>query len=76
MPPSDKAIKYATPEELARKLDPDECVLLLDVRSPEELCGELGPLPQTTNIPLSQLKGRLSELAGHEDRDIVVICRT
>lgn len=76
MSPNDTAIEYTTPEELARKLDCDECGLLLDVRAPEELHGELGHLPQAANIPLSQLKSRLSELAGHENRDIVVICRT
>ncbi|MGZ4862885.1 MAG: rhodanese-like domain-containing protein [Halobacteriota archaeon] len=76
MPANDKVIEYVTPEELARKLDCDECTFLLDVRSPEELHGELGHLPRATNIPLSQLRDRLSELAGNEDLEIVVICRT
>ncbi|MGZ4942247.1 MAG: rhodanese-like domain-containing protein [Halobacteriota archaeon] len=76
MPANDKAIGYTTPKELARKLDCDECAFLLDVRSPEELHGELGHLPRVTNIPLSQLRDRLSELAENKDLEIIVICRT
>ncbi len=76
MPSNDKAVDHVTPEELARKLDCDEHAFLLDVRAPEELQGELGCLPRVANIPLSQLRDRLSELAGHEDSDIVVICRS
>ncbi|MGZ4916387.1 MAG: rhodanese-like domain-containing protein [Halobacteriota archaeon] len=73
---NDKAVRYTAPEELARKLDCGECGLILDVRAPEELQGELGHLSNVVNIPLAQLHGRLPELEGHEDRDIVVICRT
>ena len=75
-PQNDNAVDYISPKTLAQKLDCDECALLLDVRSPEELHGELGHLPQVTNIPLSHLADRLSELAGYEDRDVVVVCRT
>ena len=75
-PQNDNAVEYISPAVLAQKLECDECALLLDVRSPEELHGELGHLPQVTNIPLSQLAYRLSELVGYEDRDIVVVCRT
>ncbi len=76
MPQNGNAIEHVTPEELARKLDRDECAFLLDVRAPEELQGELGCLPRVANIPLSQLRNRLSELAENEDLDIVVICRS
>ncbi len=75
-PQNDTAAEYVSPKALAQKLECDKCALLLDVRAPEELHGELGHLPQVTNIPLSQLAHRLSELAGYEERDIAVVCRT
>jgi len=73
---NDRAIEYILPQELAQKLDCDDRAFLLDVRAPDELQGELGHLPHVVNIPLPQLKDRLSELAGQEDCDVVAICRT
>jgi len=45
---------------------------LLDVREPVELVVE--SLPGAVNIPLGQLRSRLSELP--RDREILVICRS
>ena len=44
----------------------------LDVREVEEW--DAGHVPDTTNIPLSELENRLNELP--TDQDIVVICRS
>lgn len=46
--------------------------LILDVRNPRELA--LDPLPGSINIPLTQLRSRLSELP--KDREIKVTCRS
>jgi rhodanese-related sulfurtransferase len=67
---------YVSPEELARKLRSDQAPLVLDVRDPSELGGELGQLPGALNIPLGQLHQRAGELSTRERRDIVVVCRT
>jgi NADPH-dependent 2,4-dienoyl-CoA reductase/sulfur reductase-like enzyme/rhodanese-related sulfurtransferase len=45
---------------------------LLDVRNPPELAVE--QVPGAVNIPLPELRGRLSELP--KDREILVICRS
>jgi NADPH-dependent 2,4-dienoyl-CoA reductase/sulfur reductase-like enzyme/rhodanese-related sulfurtransferase len=45
---------------------------LLDVRDPVELAVE--PLPGAVNIPIGELRARLSELP--RDRDIEVVCRS
>ena len=45
---------------------------LLDVRQPVELV--VGSVPGATNIPLPELRSRLSELP--RDREILVICRS
>ena len=55
----------------AYALYPDEA-FFLDVREVVEW--EAGNVPDTTNIPLSELESRLSELP--DDQDIVVICRS
>jgi len=55
----------------ANKLYPDGA-FFLDVREVVEW--EAGHVPDTTNIPLSELESRLSELP--DDQDIVVICRS
>jgi rhodanese-related sulfurtransferase len=69
-------LSYLSPEELARKLDSDPALLVLDVRDPNELEGELGQLPGALNIPLGQLQPRIGELSTHKRRDIVAVCRT
>ena len=55
----------------AYKLYPDKA-FFLDVREVVEW--EAGHVPDTTNIPLSELESRLNELP--TDQDIVVICRS
>ncbi len=49
--------------------------LLLDVREPEEYTGELGHIPGSLLIPLSELPARTCEIEGHKDRQVVTICR-
>jgi len=55
----------------AHKLYPDKA-FFLDVREVVEW--DAGHVPDTTNIPLSELENRLNELP--TDQDIVVICRS
>ena len=49
-----------------------ENAVLLDVREPKEFEG--GKLPNAIHIPLSQLPGRIGELAKMTSRPIVVYC--
>ena len=49
-----------------------ENAVLLDVREPKEFEG--GKLPNAIHIPLSQLPGRIGELAKMTNRPIVVYC--
>ena len=59
---------YFTPAELARRLSVGPACLVLDVRNPHELEGELGRLPGGVNIPLQQLEQRLGEVSTREGR--------
>lgn len=57
--------------ELARRLQDDNGLVLLDVREPHEL--EISALPGAINIPLGQLASRLLELDSASE--MVVFCK-
>jgi rhodanese-related sulfurtransferase len=51
-------------------------IILLDVRTPEELAGPLGKIDHAINIPIQNLEQRIDELKSYKDKEIIVICRT
>ena len=62
-----------SPAELNKmKGEPD--VVLVDVREPGELKGEIGAIEGVVNIPVGQIESRLSEL--DKNKRIVTICRS
>ena len=69
-------LAYLSPADLARRLQEEPKLFVLDVRNSSELEGELGRLPGAVNIPLQQLEQRLGELSKREGEDIIVVCRT
>jgi len=52
--------------ELKRRLDHGEAVTVVDVKGPDEFTGPLGHIATARNIPVAELVGRLTELAGLE----------
>lgn len=58
--------------ELARRIEAGSAPLVLDVRTPKEFAA--GHIPGAVNIPYDQLAGRLEELPGKRDTEIVVHC--
>ena len=62
--------------DLKRRLDGGQAVTVIDVRGPDEFIGPLGHIASARNIPVAELGGRLSELAGLEREPIVLVCRT
>jgi rhodanese-related sulfurtransferase len=62
-----------SPTELKKKLDSGEDIVLLDVRSPQEV--EAAPFkdPRVVNIPLGKLRVRIQELP--KDKQIVAFCK-
>ena len=63
-------------DELKQRLDSDEDVLLLDVRTPEDYSGEQGHIAGSKLIPLEELEQRLDEIGDYLEKPIVTICRT
>jgi rhodanese-related sulfurtransferase len=65
------ALEPVTREELARRLEDGDELVVLDVRPVEEHAA--GHLPGAVSIPLPELRRRLRELP--RDREIVAYCR-
>lgn len=63
-------------EELKKKLNAGEDIVVLDVRSNTEFEGMLGHIDGAINIPLQELEARVGELAEYTERPIAVICRS
>ncbi|MDX9767822.1 MAG: VTT domain-containing protein [Ectothiorhodospiraceae bacterium] len=63
-------------EELKRRLDAGEPIVVLDVRPAADFSGEQGHIVGAVNIPLEDLPARLGELAPHECDTLVLVCRT
>ncbi|MHB8345652.1 MAG: VTT domain-containing protein [Acidiferrobacterales bacterium] len=62
--------------ELKQRLDRNEELLVLDVRSHTDYTGELGHIAGSLNIPLGDLACRLPEIESNRNRSLAVICRT
>jgi rhodanese-related sulfurtransferase len=65
-----------TVQELQKQIKNDSDLVILDVRTPEELNGPLGQIDGVVNIPVQQLESRVDELDKYKDKEIAVICRT
>jgi len=62
--------------ELKAKLQNDSDLVVLDVRTPEELEGSLGKIDGVINIPIQELEKRIDELKQYKEKEIAVICRS
>ena len=63
-------------DELKQRLESDEDVLLLDVRTAEDYVGEQGHVPGSKLIPLEELVQRIEEIDDYLEKPVVTICRT
>lgn len=68
--------KNMSVEELNQKMKSDKDLIVLDVRTEEELRGELGKINGVINIPVQELSTRLNELSNYKDKEVAVICRS
>ena len=60
------------PQELVARLAAEAPPLVLDVRTPQEYAA--GHVPGALNVPHKALAGRLAEVLGFRDRDVVLYC--
>jgi hypothetical protein len=62
-----------TPHQVHTLLSQNAPPLVVDVRSPEEFTGAFGHIDGAVLLPLPELGGRLSELAPHRGRSMVMV---
>lgn len=65
-----------TVNQLKEMMQTDSSLVILDVRTPQELTGNLGHIDGVINIPVQVLDKRMGELEKYKDKDMVVICRS
>ena len=65
-----------TVAQLKTEMASDTNLVILDVRTPQELVGELGQIKGVINIPVQVLSQRINELDKYKDKNIAVICRS
>ncbi len=63
-----------TMEQFKEKLKNDKELIVLDVRTPEEVAA--GKIENAINIPVQVLEQRINELKPYKSKEILVICRT
>ena len=62
--------------ELVQRMESDSSLVILDVRTPQELVGPLGKIDGVINIPVQELNSRIGELHKFKNSNIAVICRS
>ena len=65
-----------TMDEFRSEMKNNPSLIILDVRTPQELEGPLGKIDGAINIPVQELSQRMNELSQYKDKEIAVICRT
>ena len=61
---------------LARRLESDKTLVLIDVRGPDEFDGPLGHIAGARNLPVHEIADRIAELEPHRSAPVILICRT
>jgi rhodanese-related sulfurtransferase len=62
--------------DLKERIKADTNFVIVDVRTPQELEGELGKIDGVINIPIQELEARIHELDQYKEKEIAVICRS
>ncbi|MBU2494119.1 MAG: rhodanese-like domain-containing protein [Bacteroidetes bacterium] len=65
-----------TVKQLNENIKTDSTLIILDVRMPQELRGELGQIEGVINIPVQELEKRIHELEKYKNNNINIICRS
>ncbi|MCW8987122.1 MAG: VTT domain-containing protein [Gammaproteobacteria bacterium] len=63
-------------ESLKQKLESNEDIIILDVRTAEDFTGEQGHIHNAKNIAVEELASRIEELSRYAEKTIAIVCRT
>lgn len=62
--------------ELKQMMQSNDSLVVLDVRTEQELVGPLGKLEGIVHIPVQELDTRINEMEKYKGNKIAVVCRT
>jgi rhodanese-related sulfurtransferase len=62
--------------QLKQAMAEDSNLVILDVRTPQELVGQHGQIEGVINIPVQVLNQRINEMEKYKDKNVAVICRS
>lgn len=71
-----KDFESITAEEVKKKIENKEDILLLDVRTPQEFNGPLGHIEGAILVSVQTLADSISKLDEYKDKEIIVYCRS
>ncbi len=63
-------------ETLKQKIENNDDILILDVRTAEDFIGEQGHISNAVNIAIEDLPEQLNKLDDHIDKTIAIVCRS
>ena len=73
---NDVPVPEITAAEFRQKIAAGETLLVLDVRDPQELAGELGQIEGSRNLPVAALAHKLDTLNDFKNSEIITVCRS
>ena len=62
--------------DFRQRLDRENNMLVLDVRTPEDFVGEQGHIGEAVNIPVENLQQRIDEIGNYLEQPVAIVCRT
>jgi rhodanese-related sulfurtransferase len=67
-----KSHPVISPQALNLLIESNQAPVILDVRSEEEF--RAGHIPGAVNLPVTQMPGRIEDLAAYKDEEVIVHC--
>ena len=71
------AVNYISPQDLNKRIQDDEDILIIDVRRVAEFNSMLGHIEDAINIPFSEMAEKLDtnekELAAYKDTPVIIV---
>jgi rhodanese-related sulfurtransferase len=71
-----KDFKSISAEDVKKKIENKEDILLLDIRTPEEFDGPLGHIEGALLVPMQSLEDSIATLEKYKDKEVIVYCRS
>lgn len=69
-------LKLIEAAEFKQQIERGEDLIVVDVRGPQEFTGPLGHIAGARNVPLTELRDKIEELAPARMWPVVVVCKT